>query len=198
MKMKNRIFIFLFSFVMLSCQESEEADEYGNWQTRCEAYIDSIAAVARANADGQWRVIRSFNLAEKDVNGVTATWANDDYVYCHVRQSGSGTTLPLFTDTVRVNYRGRLIPTAGHPEGYIFDQSYKGEVNPAFNKPTSFEVGSLTEGFCTAVQHMHVGDIWRVYIPASLAYGSSDRSSSGIPPYSTLIFDINLVGIVSP
>ena len=191
-------FVLHFSLLLSSCKEAEEVGEYDNWQARCEAYIDSIARVASSNADGQWKVIRSFTLAEKDVDGKTAVWDTDDYVYCHVEQKGNGALLPLFTDTVRVNYRGRLMPTHQHPEGYIFDQSFKGDVNPKFNIPTKFEVGALTVGVSSAVQQMYVGDVWRIYVPAALGYGSSDRSSSGIPAYSALIFDMNLVEIIKP
>ena len=191
-------FILLFSWLLSSCKEAEEVGEYDNWQTRCEAYIDSIARVASANADGKWKTIRSFALAEQDVDGKTVVWETDDYVYCHVEKVGSSTDRPLFTDTVRVNYRGRLMPTAAHPDGYVFDQSYKGEVDARFNIPTKFEVGALTLGVSSAIQQMHVGDVWRIYVPASLGYGSSDRTNSGIPAYSALIFDMNLVEIIKP
>jgi len=194
----SSFFILFFSFLLSSCQEAGEVDEYDNWQARCEAYIDSIARVASANADGRWRAIRSFSLDEKDVNGNVASWDADDYVYCHVEKAGNGAELPFFTDTVRFNYRGRLMPTSAHPEGYIFDQSYKGTMDPDFNIPSKSEVGSLTTGFCTAIQQMHVGDIWRIYVPAALGYGSSDRKNSGIPAYSALIFDVNLVEIIHP
>ncbi|MBR3022368.1 MAG: FKBP-type peptidyl-prolyl cis-trans isomerase [Bacteroidaceae bacterium] len=193
---------FGVAFLLLaltSCQEAEEVDEYDNWQARCEAYIDSIARVASTNADGKWKTIRSFTLVDKDVDGKTATWGTEDYVYCHVEQAGSGNVVPLFTDTVCVNYRGRLMPTTAHPEGYVFDQSFKGEVNPKFNIAKKFEVGALTVGVSTAIQQMHVGDVWRIYIPAALGYGSTDqKTSSGIPAYSALIFDMNLVQIIKP
>jgi len=192
-------FLMLPAVIALtSCEEAEEVGEYDDWQSRCEAFIDSIAGVAKTNSDGQWLSLRAFNLAPTDVNGTAAAWDNEDYVYVHVSQTGTGTALPLFTDTVQVNYRGRLMPTDAHPEGYIFDQSYKGDVNPAFNIPTKFCVGGLPVGFSTALQHMHTGDLWRIYVPAKLGYGSSEQSSSGIPAYSALIFDIHLADIIHP
>ena len=75
----------------------------------------------------------------------------------------------------------------------MFDQSYKGALNPAINVPTQFNVGGVIVGWSTALQHMVIGDIWRVYIPADFAYGSSKQSN--IPAYSALVFDINLVKI---
>ena len=53
------------------------------------------------------------------------------------------------------------------------------------------EVNGVLEGFATALQHMHRGDHWRVTIPHQLGYGAS--GTTGIPGYSTLIFEIRLV-----
>ena len=207
MRHRNRQAIFraaIFGVTCLllaltSCQEAEEVDEYDNWQARNEAYIDSIANVARTNADGKWKTFLAFSFVEKDVNGKATSWDPEHYIYCHVEQEGTGTQCPLFTDTVCVNYRGRLMPTSAHPEGYVFDQSFKGEVNPKFNIATKFEVGALTVGVSTAIQQMHVGDVWRIYVPNTLGYGSSEqKKSSGIPAYSALIFDMNLVEIIKP
>ena len=52
-------------------------------------------------------------------------------------------------------------------------------------------MSGLTDGFATAVQHMHIGDKWLVYVPWTLAYGESGNSS--IPGYSVLRFTIQLV-----
>lgn len=177
-------------FLVAACEETKETDEYAHWQTRNDAFIDSIARVASSNADGKWMRILSFKLNEKDIDGSTTTWENSKYVYCHVEQTGTGTESPLFSDTVLVNYRGRLIPTSEHPYGYVFEQSYKGELNPATNVPGKFCTGGVVVGWSTALMRMHDGDIWRVYIPYDLGYGTSKKSD--IPAYSTLIFDINL------
>ena len=56
--------------------------------------------------------------------------------------------------------------------------------------PRKFAVNAMVVGFSTALQKMHVGDTWKVYIPYQLGYGSSD--SGVIPAYSTLIFYINV------
>ena len=58
-------------------------------------------------------------------------------------------------------------------------------------KPRTFAVSGVVKGFATALQNMHIGDRWQVYIPHQLAYGSSDTPGAA---YSTLIFDITLVG----
>ena len=57
--------------------------------------------------------------------------------------------------------------------------------------PSTFSLGGVVDGWTTALQQMHVGDVWRLYIPQSLGYGSS-TSNSNIPAYSTLVFDVYL------
>ena len=179
------------SLGLSSCEETAEIDEYADWKARNIEFIDSIAEVAKANADGKWLRILSFKLNETNIDGDSVEYDNEDYIYCEVIEKGAGTASPNFTDTVQVNYRGRLIPTLSFPEGKVFDQSYKGTLNPATAVPTKFSVGGVIVGWSTALQHMVEGDIWRVYIPAHLGYGSSKQTD--IPAYSALIFDMNLV-----
>ena len=187
--MKNiRILLLLTMSVLFgltSCEESSEAGEFDNWQQRNTQFIDSIAAVARANAYDDWKVFLAQGLDTAKV------WGNEYYVYCRVVEEGSGTAHPLYTDSVLVNYSGRLMPSDTYKDGYIFDSSYSGELNPAFNVPVTLPLSGTVEGFCTAVQQMTDGDVWEVYIPYQLGYGAT--GTSGIPAYSTLIFDINLV-----
>lgn len=174
-----------------SCEETPEVGEFDNWQERNIAFIDSIATVARANSDGKWRVIPATGLDE------TKEWGNEYNVYCYMLQNGDGNEHPAYTDTVRVNYSGRLMPTASYPKGYIFDSSYEGELEPEFDVPVALPLQKTVTGFSTALQHMvagttpYNGDIWRVYIPANLGYGA--EASASIPAYSALIFEINLV-----
>ena len=188
-KMLSLLAALLFGFA--ACDETEEIQEFGNWQARNVQYIDSIADVARTNADGTWKVFLATGLDE------TKEWGNEYYVYCNVLQAGNGTLHPAYTDTVLVNYKGRLIPSLSYPQGYVFDYSYDGELDPTFDVPVKFSLAGTVQGFSTAVQHMVAGstktngDIWRVYIPSNLGYGANDYS--GIPAYSALIFDINLV-----
>ena len=52
-------------------------------------------------------------------------------------------------------------------------------------------VSKLTDGFATALQHMHIGDKWDVYVPWTLAYGTKDYKT--IPAYSVLKFEITLL-----
>jgi FKBP-type peptidyl-prolyl cis-trans isomerase FklB len=172
-----------------SCEESDSVGEYDNWQARNVQFVDSIATVARANADGRWKVFLADGLDESKV------WDNKYYVYCYSLQNGNGTESPRYTDFVSVNYRGYLMPTAKYPQGYIFDSNYEGELDSSFDVPSSFLLGSTVQGLSTAVQHMVKGDTWKVYIPANLGYGGN--VTGYIPAYSTLVFDINLVDFSS-
>ena len=176
---------------LTSCEESTQVGEFDNWQERNTHYIDSIANVARTNTYGDWKIFLAQGLDDsKQWNG------NEYYVYCQVIEDGYGTEHPLFTDSVVVNYSGRLIPSATYPAGYKFDSSYGGEFKPSFNVPVTLALDETVKGFYTAVQNMVDGDTWKVYIPYELGYGAS--ASTGVPAYSTLVFDINLVTFHHP
>ena len=172
-------------FGLTSCEETTDVGEFDNWQSRNTQFIDSIAGVARANTYGDWKVILADGLDPMK------QWGNDCYVYCQVIEEGNGTEHPLFTDSVVVNYSGRLMPSATYPDGFLFDSSYSGDFNPSFNVPVGMPLSGTVPGFYTAVQDMVAGDRWKVYIPYQLGYG--EKVSASIPACSTLIFDINLV-----
>ena len=89
---------------------------------------------------------------------------------------------PQKTDRVKVDYEGRLI------DGTVFDSSYKR------GKPATFPVGQVIAGWTEALCMMPVGSKWEVYVPQELGYG--DREQQKIPPFSCLIFTIELHEIV--
>ena len=99
-----------------------------------------------------------------------------------VLKQGTG-AVPSLNDKVLVNYEGRLI------DGTVFDASANHGDKPAEFRPTD-----VIKGWTEALTMMPIGSKWQVYIPADLAYGSRDAGQ--IKPYSALIFDIELVGIV--
>ena len=172
-------------FGLTSCEETTEVGEFDNWQQRNTQYVDSIAAEARANTYGDWKIFLEDGLDP------SKKWSNGHYVYCQVLEKGTGAEHPCSTDSVFVNYSGRLIPSNTYRDGYQFDSSYKGELNPSFNVPVGMPLSGTVSGFSLAVQHMVDGDVWKVYIPYQLGYG--ENASASIPAYSTLIFDINLI-----
>lgn len=97
-----------------------------------------------------------------------------------VLTKGNG-ALPTDTAEVEVNYEGRLI------DGTVFDSSYKR------GKAATFKVNQVIKGWQQALKMMPVGSTWELYIPYDLAYG--ERGTRDIPPYSTLIFKVELLGI---
>ena len=192
--------VITLAFVFTACEETEEYNEFSNWKERNDNFMDSIIDVftnystepiAPYDAkEGDMFRILSFKLnpdSERD-------WCDCKYVYCKVIKRGSGEVSPYFTDSIRMNYRIRLIPSANYPLGYVGDQSFKTpELNPEINSPVSFKVSSLIEGMSTALMYMRVGDIWRMYIPYQMGYGAQKVST--IPAYSTLVYDVNLTEI---
>lgn len=90
--------------------------------------------------------------------------------------------VPTSTDKVKVHYRGTLI------DGTEFDSSYKR------NEPTTFGANQVIAGWTEALTLMPVGSKWMLYIPQELAYGNRDMAQ--IKPFSTLIFEVELLEIV--
>ena len=117
-------------------------------------------------------------LAEnKTKEGVKTTESGLQY---KVITEGKG-EIPADTCKVEVNYKGTLI------DGTEFDSSYKR------NEPATFRANQVIKGWTEALTMMPVGSKWELYIPQELAYGS--RESGQIKPFSTLIFEVELVGI---
>lgn len=97
-----------------------------------------------------------------------------------IEKEGKGKK-PSATDRVKVHYHGYLI------KGFVFDSSVeRGE-------PAVFGVNQVIAGWTEALQLMKVGSKWTLYIPYNLAYGES--GNAGIEPFSTLIFEVELLGI---
>lgn len=94
--------------------------------------------------------------------------------------AGTG-AIPTKEDKVKVNYEGHLI------NGTEFDSSYKR------NKPVTFPVGQVIPGWTEALCMMPVGSKWMIYVPQELAY--KDREQAKIPPFSCLIFTVELLEI---
>lgn len=89
---------------------------------------------------------------------------------------------PAATDKVKCHYHGTLL------DGTVFDSSVqRGE-------PALFGVNQVIKGWVEALQLMSVGSKWRLFIPSHLAYGEQGAGNS-IEPNTTLIFDVELLGI---
>ena len=118
--------------------------------------------------------------AQRD--GVTVTDSGLQYM---VLESGpDGAASPGADDRVLAHYHGTFV------DGSVFDSSVdRGE-------PAEFGLSQVIPGRTEALQLMSVGDKWRLFIPAALAYG--EGGSGPIPPFSTLIFDVELLEVRKP
>ncbi|HTD65753.1 MAG TPA: FKBP-type peptidyl-prolyl cis-trans isomerase [Candidatus Limnocylindria bacterium] len=99
-----------------------------------------------------------------------------------VLKQGTGTVSPKATDTVNVHYHGTLL------NGTVFDSSVER------GQPISFPLNAVIRGWTEGLQLMKVGDKFKFEIPPDLAYGPASPSPK-IPPNSTLVFEVELLGI---
>lgn len=89
---------------------------------------------------------------------------------------------PTAADTVRCHYEGRLTT------GEVFDSSYRR------GEPATFPLRGVIAGWTEGLQHMAIGAKYQFTIPYNLAYGTQGAGGQ-IPPYATLVFDVELLGI---
>jgi len=122
---------------------------------------------------------QEFLAGNKTKQGVITTESGLQYF---VVKAGTGRS-PKAADVVRVSYTGMLL------DGKIFDST-------AGKDPAEFPVNRVIPGWTEALQKMKVGDKWRLYIPAHLAYGPQGPPGGPIPPFAALIFDVELLDIV--
>ncbi len=114
-------------------------------------------------------------------DGVQVTESGLQYL---ILNEGDGAS-PTVDDFVTVHYRGRFVG------GDVFDSSIeRGE-------PATLPAGRLIPGFTEALTLMQVGDTWEVTIPANLAYGENGAGGGVIPGNSTLIFDLELIDVMT-
>ena len=138
---------------------------------------DKMQANRKAKAEKLNKAGRDFLTANAKKPGVITTPSGLQY---EVLTQGTG-DVPQKTDKVKVHYEGKLI------DGTVFDSSIqRGE-------PAVFGLNQVIKGWTEGLALMPVGSKWRLYVPQELGYG--ERQAGKIPPYSTLIFDVELLGI---
>ncbi len=182
--------LLLLAIVALaSCSEEDDTvEEYANWEETNRTEWNRIYADAQqriAAGDTSWKIIKNWSLQD------TLHTENTAYIVVKVNEAGTGSGCPLYTDSVRVHYKGRLLPSTSYSSGYQFDSTWGTATSIENAVPQQYLVSGYSDGFATALQNMHIGDNWTVYIPWTLAYGASGYSN--IPGYSVLIFDMQLV-----
>lgn len=121
---------------------------------------------------------QEFLEANKTQDGVVTLPSGLQYL---ILKEGTGAQ-PAATDKVTCHYHGTLI------NGTVFDSSVQR------GQPAAFPLNMVIKGWTEALQLMPLGSKWRLFLPADLAYGDRHVSAE-IGPNSTLIFDVELLGI---
>jgi len=152
-------------YIQKEIQEAQNRQMAKQEEQLKEQYKDSIAAGEKFLAEN----------AQKE--GVITLPSGLQY---EIIKRGSG-PIPTDTDRVRVLYEGKLL------DGTVFDSSLNR------NDPAIFGVTQVIPGWTEALKMMPVGSKWRIYVPYNLAYGSQDKGT--IKPFSTLVFEVELLGI---
>ncbi len=157
--------------------------------------------------DEEWKAanIDAFEKRQYDdgISYINSESGNGKILY-KVIQKGEGTETIYYSSTVKCYYKGCFIADEDGnyianrddvlSKGQVFDSKLEEDTDPIEGV-----VGTgFIDGWATAVQHMHVGDEWEVWMPYSLGYGVSGSSSGSvtIKPYTTLVFRIKVAELV--
>lgn len=138
-----------------------------------------ITDMREEKASGAKKAGQEFLAANKTKPGVVTLPSGLQY---QILTEGTGPK-PAITDTVRCHYHGMLI------DGTVFDSSVDR------GQPAEFPVGAVIRGWVEALPMMPVGSKWKLFIPSDLGYGDNGAGPK-IGPGATLIFDVELLGIV--
>jgi len=157
------------------------SDSMNTWEPKdADAYIQKVLAkrdqlkAEAAKAEG-----RNFLVENASKPNIQTTASGLQY---EVIVKGQGAN-PLPTDKVSVHYTGKTI------DGTVFDSSVQR------GQPATFGLNQVIPGWTEGIQLMTVGSKIRLFIPENLAYGQHPPQGSGIDPFSTLIFDVELLEI---
>ena len=140
-----------------------------------------VTAIHKAKEEKQKKVGVDFLKENAQKEGVVVLPSGLQY---KVLKQGDG-PIAKATDKVQVKYEGRLI------DGTVFDSTDKHG-----GQPVTFAPSQVIKGWTEALCMMPVGSKWQLYIPQELAYGA--RATGMIPAYSTLVFDVEVLGIEEP
>lgn len=154
--------------------------------------------------DDAWRTanVDAFNrrMHDPEIEYINSETGNGKILY-KVLKKGEGTEPIYFNSKVECYYKGCLIADKDGnfvadlnnvmSEGKVFDKHWKEDGDDS----AICEVNHVVDGWTTALQHMHVGDIWEIWIPYQLGYKETGQGRE-IPPCSTLVFQLEVASIV--
>ena len=150
-----------------------------NMETARQMLNEAFTAMAEQRDASQKQAEVDFLAENSKKPGIVITGSGLQY---EVISEGSGPK-PAATDMVEVNYKGTFT------DGTEFDSSYsRGE-------PARFPLNGVIPGWTEGIQLMNVGSKYKFYIPSELGYGP--QGGGPIPPYSLLIFEVELLSIVN-
>lgn len=205
----NKSLAFLFvavTFVLSfsSCLNTDNPyDEYNTWFVQNETYFNSKVKAYQDSAA----------LFPNDfvVDSIPVNRGGGVILYKYIKH-GEGVDTAFYNSKVKTYYTGKRLKDGSdaYADMITFDTTFKitsqPGSNPAvpltydemklYNSPATFEVNKVIKGWTYLLQQMVVGDRVRVTIPWYLAYGAN--ASGSIPPFSTLMFDVELVEIINP
>ena len=191
------LFVVAVLVAATACSKSED-DSAERWRTANDA---AFAAVKR---DAAYTEIKSPG--------------HEGSIYYKELKKGTGTKPILLTSTVSLYARGRVVADYPDPtyrrQGAVFQSWLEADgvpfttlVSSVGVPPKGFSAYTLTKGVRVALQYMHEGDRWEVWVPYTLGLGENDgslfvnvmpsSSATKIPAYSTLVFEIEVVGVHS-
>ncbi len=151
--------------------QAEMTETFGQLRQQIQAHMEEQKKENKSKGE-------KFLAENANKPGIVKTASGLQY---KISQEGSGES-PKATDEVSVKYTGKLI------DGTVFDST-----DQRGGQPTKFRVNGVIQGWTEALEKMKKGARWELYIPSEIAY--KERGNRGIPPNSTLIFDVELVDI---
>lgn len=209
--MKKLIYMIVaVACCLASCSEKHDVyDPYENWAARNAAWFEDTVQVARlaiaqarAVHGDRWQEHCPWRMFKSVYKTASSTGPVTDSICVRIINAGTdpdGKGSPAGNDSVRVNFRGWLMPTLNYNGNGsemslvqdVFTTTYYGDYDPETASPQLMPLNGLVEGFTTALQYMVEGDDWMVFIPQNLAYGKSSQGS--VKAYSTLQYRIHLI-----
>jgi len=176
---------FLLSLVivalMVSCDKEESTDN-----------------IARDNNEAAFAKITTTNGYER-----LDSQSKNGFIMFKQLANGTGKS-PMFTDKVKVNFKGWYKNDWLKDDTYTNDKGLKINnkvtflnTERPFTGEVQFQLGGLSiDGVITALQYMQVGDKWEVWVPWKLGFGDMNQSSIKVPAYTTTVYEIELVEIL--
>jgi FKBP-type peptidyl-prolyl cis-trans isomerase len=152
--------------------------EYAAQMRRLQEMLQEVENKKNADSAAILEAEKKFFEENGKKQGVVTTKSGLQY---QVLVDGNGDK-PGPHDVVKVHYEGKL------PNGQVFDSSI------ARGEPIEFPVDGVIAGWTEALQLMKTGAKYRLYIPSRLGYGAHGAGNA-IPPHTSLIFEVELLGV---